>query len=58
MIGDHFFDIRSGQAAGCTTVLLVNREPTPEYASEADHVIRRLPELLDLLDAGDAHQRP
>jgi HAD superfamily hydrolase (TIGR01509 family) len=58
MIGDHFFDISSGRAAGCTTVLLVNREPTPEYASEADHVIHRLPELLDLLVSGDAHRRP
>lgn len=50
MVGDHLFDIRCGRQAGCTTVLFCGRRPPPEYADQADHVIDRLPELLELLD--------
>ena len=49
MIGDHFFDLQSGQAAGCTTVLMVGDRPAPDYASQADHVITSLRQLVDLL---------
>lgn len=49
MVGDHLFDIRSGRQAGCTTVLMLGDRPAPEYARQADHVIRRLGELVDLL---------
>jgi HAD superfamily hydrolase (TIGR01509 family) len=49
MVGDYLFDIMSGQAAGTRTVLMIGDQPTPEYASRADYVIRRLPELLDIL---------
>ena len=48
MIGDHLFDIESGRQAGCTTALLVNQGRVPDYAARADHVIHRLPELLEL----------
>ncbi|HUU82597.1 MAG TPA: HAD family hydrolase [Phycisphaerae bacterium] len=59
MVGDHLFDIRSGRQAGCTTVLLLHADrPTPEYADQADHVINRLTELLDLLDKAPVNQRP
>ncbi len=50
MIGDHRFDIESGSQAGCTTALLVNHGRPPAYASLADHVIHRLPDLLALVD--------
>lgn len=49
MIGDYLFDILSGRAAGACTVLMIGDAPAPEYAPQADHVIRRLPELLPLL---------
>ena len=49
MVGDHLFDIRSGREAGCTTVLMLGDRPAPDYAGQADHVIRRLCQLLDLL---------
>ena len=49
MVGDHLFDIRCGRQAGCTTVLFCGHRPPPEYAGQADHVISRLDELLDLL---------
>lgn len=50
MIGDFLFDIMSGEAAGTHTVLMIGDGPAPEYAGRAEHVIRRLPELLALLD--------
>lgn len=49
VVGDYLFDILSGRAAGTRTVLMVGDAPLPDYAQQADHTIRRLPELLDLL---------
>ena len=49
MVGDYLFDIQAGRAAGARTVLLISQDPPPDYAKEADHVIRTLPELLPLL---------
>ncbi|MCP4250616.1 MAG: HAD family hydrolase [bacterium] len=51
MVGDHLFDIRSGREAGCRTVLMIGDRPPPAYAGQADHLIRRLPELLELVDS-------
>lgn len=49
MVGDYAFDIRSGNAAGAVTVLMMGDGPVPTFADEADHRIRRLSELLVLL---------
>ncbi len=54
MVGDYLFDILSGRDAGTRTVLMVGDGPTPEFADQADYVIRRLPELLPLLDVREA----
>lgn len=54
MVGDYLFDIQSGRAAGCATVLMLGDRPDPDYADQADHRIRRLRELLDLLRKPDA----
>lgn len=49
-IGDFHYDILCGAAAGCTTVLLLtDKGDRPDWASEADHVIHDLRELLGLL---------
>jgi len=50
MVGDYLFDIISGEAAGAHTALMIGDKAPPEYASRADHVIRRLAELLPLVD--------
>ena len=50
MVGDYLFDILSGKAAGTRTVLMIGDQPVPEYAPQADYVIRRLPELLTIVD--------
>lgn len=50
VVGDYLFDILSGQAAGTGTVLMVGDRPPPEYADQADYIIRRLTELLPILD--------
>ena len=49
VVGDYLFDIQAGEAAGATTVLMIGDAPAPEYAGQADHVIRCLRELLALL---------
>ena len=49
MVGDHLFDIQSGQAAGCQTALLVGGEEQPAGADEADYVITSLRELVRLV---------
>lgn len=49
MIGDFLYDIESGRAAGCQTVLMAGDEPLPHYAGMADFTIRRLSELPAIL---------
>ena len=51
MVGDYLFDILSGAAAGARTVLMAGEGPLPEFAHKADHIIRRLAELLPLVRA-------
>jgi HAD superfamily hydrolase (TIGR01549 family) len=51
MVGDYLFDILSGKSAGTKTVLMVGDNPMPDYADQADHVIRRLAELLPIIEA-------
>ena len=50
MVGDYHFDIMSGRSAGTRTVLMLGDKPRPDYADEADHVIRRLAELLPFVN--------
>jgi HAD superfamily hydrolase (TIGR01509 family) len=50
-VGDFHYDIQAANAAGAESVLLCPGE-LPEWAGEADFVIRRLAELLALLEAG------
>ena len=45
-IGDYLFDIQAGRVAGTKTVLMIGDGPCPDYADQADHVIRHLRELL------------
>ncbi len=49
VVGDYLFDLMSGNAAGATTVLMAGNGTVPDFADQADHVIRRLSELLPLL---------
>jgi HAD superfamily hydrolase (TIGR01549 family) len=49
VVGDHPFDLQAGNAAGATTVLMIGDGPSPDFTDQADHVIRRLSELLPLL---------
>ena len=50
MVGDYLFDILAGRAAGTQTVLMIGDREPPDFAGEADHVIRTLPEMLALVD--------
>ena len=49
VVGDYLFDIQAGNAAGATTVLIVGDNGHPDYADQANHVIRQLSELLTLV---------
>ncbi len=50
MVGDYLFDITSGRAAGTHTILMIGDKPMPEFADQAHYVIRRLPELLGIIE--------
>lgn len=45
VVGDFLFDLQSGRAAGTRTVLMIGDDPVPDFADQADYVIRRLAEL-------------
>jgi len=49
MVGDYLFDILSGKAAGTRTVLMIGDSAEPDYAKQANFVIRGLSELLTLV---------
>ena len=50
MVGDYLIDIEAGRAAGVRTVLMVSGERDPDFASQADFVIRRLGDLVKIID--------
>jgi len=50
MVGDYLFDIQAGAAAGTATALMIGAQPPPAFAHQADYVIRRLDEILAILD--------
>jgi D-glycero-D-manno-heptose 1,7-bisphosphate phosphatase len=47
MVGDRAADVEAGRRAGCTTIHL--RHPYDTTVTEADHEIRTLAELLDII---------
>lgn len=50
VIGDFHYDVLCGNAAGATTVLMWSEPgPLPEWSGEANHIIRKLGEMLSLL---------
>jgi len=50
MVGDYLFDVLSGRAAGARTVLMIGDGVAPDYADQADDVIRSLGELVELVE--------
>jgi len=48
-VGDFHYDILAAQQAGAVSILLADAE-MPDFADEADYVISRLAELLDILE--------
>jgi HAD superfamily hydrolase (TIGR01549 family) len=48
VVGDYLFDIQSGQRAGARTCL-IHQGDRPDYADQADVVVKRLDELISLL---------
>ncbi len=49
VVGDYKFDLEAARDAGATAVLLAHQAELPDWANLAHRVIRRLPELKDLL---------
>jgi len=50
MVGDYRFDIESGVRAGTGTILMIGQADPPPFADQADHVIRRLEEVLPIVE--------
>ncbi len=51
MVGDFRFDIECGVKAGLGTILMIGDASPPPFADLADHVIRRLDEVLRIVDS-------
>jgi len=49
VVGDYLFDVQSGRTAGARTALLWPKAELPPWSDQADHVIRRLTDLVSLL---------
>lgn len=47
-VGDYLYDIVAANAAGATSVLLMSG-PRRDFADQADHIIRQLAELAEIL---------
>lgn len=50
VVGDYLFDVLAGKRAGARTVLMIGESAVPEYAHDADFVVRSLRDFLPLLD--------
>jgi HAD superfamily hydrolase (TIGR01509 family) len=48
MVGDYLFDIQAGKAAGAHTALVIHDGSLPEYADQAEHILRQLQEVLPI----------
>jgi HAD superfamily hydrolase (TIGR01509 family) len=54
VVGDFHYDLICGRQAGARTILLWDRPvPLPDWAAQADHVIRQLSELLACMELKD-----
>ncbi|MCX7886630.1 MAG: HAD family hydrolase [Verrucomicrobiae bacterium] len=50
MVGDYKWDVLCARNAGARSVLFVGNAPLPPWAGQAEFVIRRLTEVLDIVD--------
>lgn len=51
VVGDYLFDVLSGKGAGTRTVLMIGDRPPPSFADQADFIVRRLADLLPILQS-------
>jgi HAD superfamily hydrolase (TIGR01549 family) len=49
MVGDYKWDVLCAKNAGAPCVVLVNGDDVPDWAREADYVIKRLTELIPII---------
>lgn len=57
MVGDFLFDIQAGAAAGTMTALMIGDGEPPAFADRADYVIRRLDEVVAIVDSARTETR-
>jgi HAD superfamily hydrolase (TIGR01509 family) len=51
VVGDYLFDVQAGAAAGATTVLMIGDKERPAFADQADFVVRRLADVVRIVDS-------
>ena len=51
MVGDYKWDVQCARNAGIRCAVLINGEPMPEWAKDADVIIKRLSELIPIVAA-------
>ncbi len=57
MVGDYKWDVLCAKNAGARSVLLVNGGRLPEWAKEADFVVKRLTEVVGIVEGRPAVKR-
>jgi HAD superfamily hydrolase (TIGR01509 family) len=50
VVGDYLFDLQSAKAAGAKAVLIKTGKNAEQFASFADYIIDKLPEILDIVN--------
>ena len=50
MVGDYKWDVLCAKAAGIPCALLLNGEPLPDWSKDAKYHIRRLIEVIDIIE--------
>ncbi len=54
MVGDYKWDVQCANSAGIPCAVLINGDPPPDWAKDAQFTIKRLTEVVDIIDQGRA----
>ena len=50
LVGDYLFDLLCAKSAGAVAVLLKNHKQADDFAEAADYCIKRIDEVLDIIE--------
>jgi len=51
VVGDYLFDLQSAKAAGAKAILIKTGKNAEQFASYADYIIDKLPQIVDIINS-------